>query len=58
MCRQQATLDSNLQREIDTVTDINFQDWVAGLNLSSRFDHYLEFKPAQNAETYQTANVT
>ena len=34
------------------LTDIHFQDWVAGLNASSRFDHYREFKIALNAETY------
>ena len=34
------------------LTDINFQEWVAGLNASSRFDLYCEFKTARNAETY------
>ena len=34
------------------LTEINFQDWVAGLNVSSRFDHYREFKTALNAESY------
>ena len=34
------------------LTDINFQEWVAGLNASSRFDFYREFKTALNAETY------
>ena len=34
------------------LTDINFQDWVAGLNASSRFDHYREFKTALNEEMY------
>ena len=34
------------------LTDINFQEWVAGLNASSRFDLYREFKTALNAETY------
>ena len=34
------------------LTDINFQDWVAGLNASSRLHHYREFKTALNAETY------
>ena len=45
------------------LTDINFQDWVAGLNASSRFDHYRQFKTALNTETYldcknQTASET
>ena len=34
------------------LADINFQDLVAGLNASSRFDHYREFKTALNAETH------
>ena len=34
------------------LTDINCQEWVAGLNASSRFDLYREFKTALNAETY------
>ena len=34
------------------LTDINFQEWVVGLNASSRFDLYCEFKTALNAETY------
>ena len=34
------------------LTEINFQDWAAGLNASSRFDHYREFKTALNVETY------
>ena len=34
------------------LTDINFQEWVVGLNASSRFDLYREFKTALNAETY------
>ena len=34
------------------LTDIHFQEWVAGLNASSRFHLYREFKTAVNAETY------
>ena len=34
------------------LTDIHFQEWAAGLNASSRFDLYREFKTALNAETY------
>ena len=34
------------------LTEINFQDWVAGLNARSRFEYYREFKTALNAETY------
>ena len=34
------------------LTEINFQDWVAGLNASSWFDHYREFKTVLNAEMH------
>ena len=34
------------------LTEIHFQEWAAGLNASSRFDLYREFKTALNAETY------
>ena len=32
--------------------DMNLRDRVAGLNMSSRFDHYREFKTALNAKMY------
>ena len=35
-----------------SLTDINFQEWVVWLNASGRFDLYREFKTALNAETY------
>ena len=35
-----------------TLSDVNLQDWVAGLNTSNRFDHYREFTTALNAEMY------
>ena len=34
------------------LTDINFQEWVAGLNASNWFDLSREFKTALSAETY------
>ena len=34
------------------LTEINFQDWVAGLNASSWFDLCRQFKTAVNAEIY------